>query len=317
LEAAVAAEPEKVQARLELISLLIADGQLDAASAQVKQAREARAGDLRFLYFDALIAFDKKDVARARELVQQLLKQAPENVPSLVLAGTLELQEKQITMAENHLQKAVLLAPQNEGARKLLVRTYMGSNQASRALDAIQPLLAPGMPVDPATMMLAGETYLANGDLKQASHYFATAKQSKPQETVARIRLGQIAMVTGEPEQGIRELEAATSAEGAPVQADLALIASYMRRGETAKALSAAQALVKKRPEDPVTYQVLGSVHTARNEVAAARAASEGTRCEAHLSACGGRSGPPRPCGEKAGRGACALRGRGGARTQQ
>ncbi len=273
LEAAVAAEPWKAQARLELISLLIVDGQLDAASAQVNEAREARGGDLRLLYFEALIAFNKKDLARARELAQQLIKRAPEHVPSLVLLGAVELQEKQTTMAENYLQKAVLLAPQHEGARKLLVRTYMGTKQPARALETIQPLLAAGTPLDPATMMLAGETYLANGDLKQASHFFSAATQSKPQETAARIRLGQIAMASGEPERGIHELEAATSAEGAPVQADLALIAGYMQRGETAKALAAAQALVKKRPDDPDVYQVLASVHAARKELPAARAA--------------------------------------------
>ena len=72
---------------MELISLLIVDGQLDAASAQVADAREARGGDLRLLYFEALIAYEKKDMVKARELSQQLVKRAPEHVPSLVLAG--------------------------------------------------------------------------------------------------------------------------------------------------------------------------------------------------------------------------------------
>ena len=273
LEQAVDAEPAKSQARLELIALLIGEGQMDAATAQIKAAREARGGDLRLLYFEALIAYEKKDLATARDLAQQLVKRAPDHVPSLVLAGAVELQDRQLTMAENYLQKAVLLAPQNEGARKLLVRAYMGSNQPTRAIEAIQPLITAGVQIDAATMMLAGETYLANGDLKQASNFFAAAKQSKPQETAARIRLGQIAMVTGDPDRGIRELEAATGVEGAPVQADLALVAGYMRRGETAKALATAQGLVKKQPADPVAYQVLGSVHVARKELPAARAA--------------------------------------------
>ena len=273
LEQAVAADPAKPLARLELISLLIADSQLDAASAQVAEARKARGADPRLLYFDALIAFEKKDMVKARELTQQLIKRDPEHVPSLVLAGGVELQEKQLTMAESHLQKAVLLSPQHAGARKLLVRTYMASNQPARAMEAIQPLVASGQRIDAPTMLLAGETYLANGDLKQASSYFSAATQSKPQETAARIRLGQIAMASGDPDRGIRELEAATGADDAPLQADMALIAGYMRRGESAKALAAAQALAKKRPTDPAAQQILGSVHVARKEPAAARAA--------------------------------------------
>lgn len=273
LEQAVAADPSKAQARLELISLLIADRQLDAANEQVAAARKLRGGDLRLLYFEALIAFERKDLPKARELTEQLVKRAPEHVPTLVLAGAVELQEGKLTMAENYLQKAVLLAPQHEGARKLLVRTYMGSNQPARALEALQPLVATGARVDAPTMMLAGETYLANGDLKQASSYFSAATQSKPQETAARIRLGQIAMVSGDPEGGIRELEAATGAEGAPIQADLALIAGYMRRGDSTKALETAQALAKKRPTEPVVHQILGSVYAARKDTTAARAA--------------------------------------------
>ena len=273
LEQAVAADPSKAQARLELISLLIVDRQFDAANEQVAAARKLRGGDLRLLYFEALIAFEKKDLVKARELVEQLVKRAPEHVPTLVLAGAVELQQGKLTMAENYLQKAVLAAPQHEGARKLLVRTYLGSNQPARALEALQPLVATGARIDAPTMMLAGETYLANGDLKQASSYFSAATQSKAQETAARIRLGQIAMVTGDPEGGIRELEAATGAEGAPMQADLALIAGYMRRGDSAKALETAQALAKKQPTEPIVYQVLGSVYVARKESAAARAA--------------------------------------------
>jgi putative PEP-CTERM system TPR-repeat lipoprotein len=272
LEAAVAADPARAQARLELISLLIVDGQYEAASAQVAEARKLRGGDLRLLYFDALIAFERKDYAKARELAQQLVKSAPEHVPSLVLAGAVELQERQLTMAETHLQKAVLLSPEHEGARKLLVRTYMSTNQPARALEVIQPLLAAGRRIDASTMMLAGETYLANGDIKQASTYFSSATQSKPQETAARIRLGQIALVSGDAERGIKELEAATAAEGAPMQADLALIAGYMRRNESARALEAAQALAKKQPKEPIAFQVLGSVQAARKDVAGARA---------------------------------------------
>jgi len=273
LEQAVAVDPAKAQARMELISLLIADGQLADASTQVAEARKARGGDLRLLYFEALIAYQKKDIAKARELSQQLITRAPEHVPSLVLAGAVEFQEKQLTMAQSHLQKAVLLAPQHEGARELLVRVYMASNQPARALEAIQPLVASGTRVHAGTMMLAGETYLANGDLKQAASFFSAATQSKTQATAARVRLGQIAMLSGDPDRGIRELEAATGAEDAPIQADMALIAGYMRRGESAKALAAAQALATKRPTDPVVHQILGSVHVARKESAAARAA--------------------------------------------
>ncbi len=72
----------------------------------------------------------------------------------------------------------------------MLVRTYLGAHQPAKALESIQPMLASGMRSDPQLLLLAGETYLANGDLKQASVYYAAATDSKPQESVARTRLG-------------------------------------------------------------------------------------------------------------------------------
>jgi len=275
MEQAVAVDPRHVAARFELIALLIAERQFDAATAQVAAARAARGNDLRLVYFEALIASEQKDWAKARELAHDLLKRAPEHVPTLVLAGAVELHDKNMAIAEGYLQKAVALVPQHDGARKLLVRTYLGLNQPSRAVDVLQPLLGQGVRVDPSTMMLAGETYLANGDIKQAAQFFNNAAQSKPQEMAARVRLGQIALVSGDAERGIRELESAVASDAAPLHADRALIAGYLRNNEGTKALAAAQALVKKQPKDPSAQQILGAVHGALKDNAAARTAFE------------------------------------------
>ena len=225
-------------------------------------------------YFDAAIALGKNDLSKARDMVQQVLKRAPEHVPSLVLAGAVELQAGQAATAEGYLRKAVSLAPEHAAARRMLVRTYLGSNQPAKALESIQPLLA----IRDAERirnccLLAGETYLANGDLKQASRYYAAATDSKPQESVARTRLGQIALASGDPDAGIRELEAAVALDGAPMQADVALIVGHVKKNDLNSALQAANALAKKYPANPLSHQMLGVVYMARKDFAAARAA--------------------------------------------
>ena len=73
---------------------------------------------------------------------QQLLKRAPEHVPTLVIAGASSFRKSSTVLAESYLQKALLLSPQHAGARALLVRTYLASRQPARALEAIQPLVA-------------------------------------------------------------------------------------------------------------------------------------------------------------------------------
>ena len=273
LEQAVAADGSFLPARYALVQFLIHERQFDAAAVQLDAARPLRSGDLRTQYFDAVIALGKNDVVKARDATQQVLKRAPEHVPSLVLAGAVELQAGQAATAEGYLRKAVALAPEHAGARRMLVRTYLGAHQPAKALESIQPLLAAGTRSDPQLLLLAGETYLANGELKQASVYYAAATDSKPQESLARTRLGQIALAKGDADAGIRELEAALALDDAPMQADMALIVGHAKRNDLNRALQAANAFAKKYPTNPLSQQLLGSVHAARKDLVAARVA--------------------------------------------
>lgn len=273
LEQSIAADGTFLPARYALIQALINERQFDAAEAQLAEARKLRAGDLRATYFDAVIAFGKKDLPKARESAQVVLKSAPDHVPSLVLSGAVELQAGQTAAAEAHLRRAVSLAPQHSGARRMLVRTYLGANQPSKALETIQPLLSAGARLDPQMQMLLGETYLANGDLKQASTFYAAASDSKAQAPYARTRLGQIALASGNPDAGIKELESASGLDGAPMQADMALIVGYVRKNDLDKALEAANNFVRKNPTSPLAQQLLGAVYAARKNMTAARVA--------------------------------------------
>jgi putative PEP-CTERM system TPR-repeat lipoprotein len=273
LEKAVEADPASLQARFTLIQTLISTGDLDGAAGHLEAVRKM-SNDLRVTYFDSLIAYGRKDLTKAREFAHRILKAAPDNVPTLVLAGAIELSAGQAATAEPHLKRAVALAPRNVAARRLLVRTYLSTSQPARALDTLQPLVTAASP-DPALLMLAGETYFANGDLQRAAASFAAAAESKAQEPTARTRLGQIALMRGDFEGGVRELEAVTALENAPMQADIALVLGYLRSKDLDRALDAAKAFAVKHPKNAMSQQLIGDVHLARGERAAAREAFE------------------------------------------
>lgn len=275
LRTALKADPASLPAHFSLISLALDDGAFDDAAAQIEAARKVARGDLRMSYFDGLLAYRKSDVNKARDHVLQVLKRAPDHVPTLVLAGAIELQAGQAATAEEHLRKALTRAPSHVGARRLLVATLLRSAQPARALEVLQPLVSGGVEAAPAMLMLAGETYLANGDLRQASSYFEQAAQIDGQIVAARTRLGQIALAQGHADEGIRELEAAAGADAKDNQADIALVMSHLRRHDGAKALAAANALVKKQPDNPVSFQLLGGVQLLQKDRAGARASFE------------------------------------------
>lgn len=275
LRQAVGADPGYLPARFALISRLIDARDFDGAAAQIGEARKYARGDLRINYFEGLLALRKGDVQRARDQVLQVLKHAPDHVPSLVLAGAVELRANQPLAAEAHLRKAISRAPDHLGAQRMLIGALLRAGQPAKAIEALQPLVQHAAAADPQVLMLAGETYLANGDLKQAASYFASAASSDAQKVAARTRLGQIALATGQTEAGIRELEAASELDSGQYQADLVLIVGHLRSNRPDRALEAARNLEKKQPDNPLSHHVLGVVHAARKDSAAARRSFE------------------------------------------
>jgi putative PEP-CTERM system TPR-repeat lipoprotein len=275
LQGALQADPAFLPAHLSLASLALEEGAFDAAAAQLDLARKVARGDLRVTYLAGLLAYRTGDLNKARDFTLQILKRAPDHVPTLVLAGAIELDAKQLASAEDSLRKALARAPSHPAARRLLVATLLRSGQPARALEALQPLVEGGVEPSPPLLMLAGETYLANGDLPKAAAFFDRASKVDEQSIAARTRLGQIALMRGHAEEGIRELEDAANASTKESQADIALVLGHLRAKDGAKALAAARAFVKKQPGNPVAYQLQGGVQMLLKETAAARASFE------------------------------------------
>lgn len=272
LEEAIAVNNRFMPARYALISMLLDEKAHEQVGTLIAATKKIAPGDLRISYFDALLAYGKGDLDAARQHIQQVLKFLPDHLPSLALAGALDLQANQLVSAEDRLRRVVNRSPQHIAARQSLIQTYLRMGQPTKARDVLQPLLEGGMPQDGQVLLLAGETYLANGDVKQASEFYRVAAAAgRSQGVEARTRLGQIALARGRADEGFKELEAASELDSGQYQADLAIITGHLRRNEFDKAMVAVQALEKKQPKNPLTFQLYGVVHLAKKDVAAAR----------------------------------------------
>jgi putative PEP-CTERM system TPR-repeat lipoprotein len=273
---AIAARERYLPARLTLIRLLTDERDFEEAATLIETTRKVAPGDLRVTYLDANLAQRKGDLERARQQVQVVLKYLPEDVQALVLAGAIEIQADQLPLAEDYLRRALGRAPGHQAARRLLIAALLRMGQPARAKEVLQPLVERGMPGDARLLLLAGETYLANGDVKQATAFFQSAAGAgEAPGAAAKTRLGQIALAAGNVDEGFRELEAASELDAGQYQADLAIIAGHLRHNELDKAMKAVEALERKQPKNPLTFQMYGVVNIARGEAQAARASFE------------------------------------------
>jgi len=272
---AVQAAPHQVGVRVSLIAYLLQQREIEKAAAAVDALERAAPKDPRSAFSKARLLMEQHNYVGARETILQVLKVAPEHVPSLTLAGVAAFQTGALAEAEGHLRKAVAKAPDAFMAKQTLAATRLRLGQTELALKDVQELLS-AQGSNPAVLALAGEAYLANGDFASAARYYEQAKKLAPRSARLSTRLAHVRFVAGDVERGFKELQAASASDAADsYQADLALITAHLRRRQADKALEALKSLEKKQPTNPLTHNLRGLALAQKRDLGGARKSFE------------------------------------------
>ena len=270
---ALEVRPDYLPAHSVLVSVLMQQGKPDEAGKQLEAMQKIAPNHPQTLYWEALLAFQQKNLTAARDAIQKQLARAPDNLPGLVLAGRIHNQLGSYALAETELLKALQRAPKQQAARMTLVDTYIRMGQATKALDALKPLLDEPEPKSDVLAM-AGEVYARNGDAAKAAIYFEKAAALDPANSRKRTAVALSHMAMGEGERGFRELEAVAAADTG-IRADLAMIAALARERKFDAALNAIAALEKKQPNSAFTHVLRGEILAAKRNLPASRASFE------------------------------------------
>lgn len=252
-----------------LMQLQLQKNDLAGASVQFEAMKKALPNHPNTQLYEAQLALAKKDPKGARELLKKALLKYPDNARMLLTAGAVELQLGGISQAESFLARAVQLAPNDSGARRLLARTQLRAGQPGKAIATLKPLLdSPSVSAEALT--LAGEAQLGNGDLKGSEEYFAHALRLRPADARARTALALAQVAKGNTDSGMSELRLIASSD-AGVSADLALISALLRRGDYDRALAAIDSVEKKQPDQALAANLRGQVQMRRKDLVGAR----------------------------------------------
>ncbi|MFY7865795.1 XrtA/PEP-CTERM system TPR-repeat protein PrsT [Roseateles sp.] len=261
--------PSDVGSHAGLMNHWIESGEFDTAAADLEKLKQVLPKDPQTHYFEALLAYSRKDFAAAKAPVQQLLQLAPESPLALQLGGAIEYELKNYTQAEEWLAKALKLAPNLSAPRRMLTQIYLLNSSPAKAVAAIQPLLASGTP-DAQVYSLAGEAYLQNGESKKAEAYFAQAAKLNPKDMRSRTQLVLGKAGNAKSDEVFADLKAISDSDPSSV-ADIAIIRAHLQRRELDKALAAIDVLERKQPKRPFAANLRGLVQLARKDVPGAR----------------------------------------------
>ena len=258
---------------VSVLAVLLQQGKLEAAAKQLDQLKLFAANSPQTKYFEARLAYQKKDYKLARNMLQQMMRFDPGSPQILQLAGAVELQMNSLAQAEIYLSRSIQGAPELALARQLLITTYLRSGQSAKAL-AFLNADAGKDGIDPRMFSLAGEVYLQNGDAKTAGEYFTKALKLDPDNFSKRTSLAVTHLARGQTAAAMDELaNIAVSDTGS--SADMALVSAYLSRKEFDKALAAIDRLEAKQPGNPAAANLRGRIQLAQQDPVGARKSFE------------------------------------------
>lgn len=269
--ASAEAQPNFADGQASVVRLLLGQGKNDEASTELDKLNKFAAGRPQTLYLQSQLAYQKGDFKAAQTQVQQLLKINPDIPIGLELAGAIEYQLNSMVQAETLLTKALQAAPGLSIARRFLVLTYLRTGQVDRAVGAL-PADLDNPALDPAMLSVAGQVFMVKGEFEKAQGLFARASTLDPNDPAKRTSVAISQLMLGKTDVALNSLQAIASADDGVV-ADMALINAHMQRREIDQALTAIDAMQKKRSTDPLPLQLRGRALLLRNDLAGARKA--------------------------------------------
>lgn len=261
------------QARLSLLNAYLLKGNAAAAKEQMQGLKKSFGTRPQTRLAEAQIAYLERDYDKAKEVIDGLLRNAPESKLLLAAGGAIDMRRGALLAAETKLTRAIQTSEPMPFARKILAETYIKMGQSDRAIATLRPLLESAI-ADRDALVMAGQAQLMAGHLAEAESYFDGARKLAPNDSSIRTALALTELAKGNAEAAFATLQAVARQDQGQT-ADLALISAHLRRREYDLALKAVDELERKQPNAPVPYFLRGIALRGKGDAGAARAALE------------------------------------------
>lgn len=250
---------------------LLSIDRMKEAEASIKRLNAMRPHAQPTKYLKAYVAYQQGRNSEATNLLQQILKDSPDNPQANMLYGTINYAINNNEMALSSFNRVLSAAEQPE-ARLMLAATQVRMNANSDADKTLAPLVAQG--TNPKALLLAGQVALNLGNLDSGMALLARANALAPKDTVIRTSLARNQILSGNS-QGIRGLESVITDKPDDTQAYLLLAATQFSQNDLAGARATLQKMATALPKNPTPYLLEGRIYLKQNNPAAARQSFE------------------------------------------
>lgn len=257
-QAVLARHPGQVQAVLGMAFVHAARKQADdvlrLTGELPRQVQEIPLVD----YLKALAWYIKQDFDQSEQFLRKVLGKIPDHMQSHLLTGVIQFSRENWQQAEDHLARVHKITPDNASVTKLLATTYLRLGQAENTEKLMKRFVLTGGRDDAQAHTLLGSAYLQMGDTVRSQEHFARAAELAPEQQDMKTRLAFGLLAGGNTEEAIATLESSSGSETDSLQADVLLVFSHIRAGNTDKALAVARRMQTDYADTAVPHNLEG-----------------------------------------------------------
>ena len=221
-----------------------------------------------------VLQFKQANLAEAKTSFETALKRSPDYLPAVYWLGLTNLRQANYEEAVRQFGRYTRGVPDAMQAQTLLALTQARLGRRSEAEDTLKALSKVDIS-DPQVLATLAQAQLWLGDTDRANAYLARAVKQAPEAAALRVDFAATLSQKGERDAAIEQLEDAIHLDPSLVTADQRLITELLRQKQYDRAMSAVEALEKKRPKDPTTFNLKGGVYLGKNDFASARKSFE------------------------------------------
>ena len=260
-------------ASVSLMNVQLLKGDLKAAREQLEQLKKQFPTRIQTKLADAQFAYLDRNYDRAKDIIDQLLRAAPESRILLSASGAVDLRRGALVPAETKLTKAIQTSDPMSFTRKVLAETQIRLGLFDKALATLRPVIE-SQGVDRDTLALAGQAQLMAGNLADAEASFDAASKLAPNDPSLKTALALTELAKGNPEVAFTSLQSVAQQDAGDI-ADMALISARLRRKEFDAAIAATRNLQRKQADRPGPVYLRGVALRGKGDYAGARSAFE------------------------------------------
>lgn len=262
--------PIDIRARLGRATAYLGQNKVDEAAKDVAVIRKTFGEVPLAMYLEAMIDFQHKKLAEARDLLFKVSNALPDHLPTKLLLGTIAYQSGELETAEKQLSQFVAKAPQHLPAVKLLAATRLKQHRAAEAIALLKGAEALGKD-DALFLAMLGSAYLEDKQFDQGTEYLTRAAQLDPKAAAIKAQLAMGRMAAGRMDEAVSDLRTAVDLDQNLLQADVMLVLALLQENKGDEAIEAATKLKGKLKDDPLPENLLGAAYMAKGDAGKAR----------------------------------------------